>query len=57
MRRTDMISAVILMAISGYGVYEALGFPSRAGAWPLWMWGALLFSSTVLLFQAFMRRE
>ncbi|WP_366655474.1 hypothetical protein [Fodinicurvata sp. EGI_FJ10296] len=57
MRRTDIISALILLAISGYGVGESLTFPSRAAAWPLWMWGALLVSSLGLLVQAVLRKQ
>lgn len=57
MRRTDIISALILLAISGYGVGESLTFPSRAAAWPLWMWGALLVSSLGLLLQAVLRKQ
>lgn len=48
----DGIAAIVLLVIAALGVIEALTFPPRAAAWPLWMWGLLAALSLVLLVSA-----
>ena len=52
----DGIAALVLLAIAALGIAEALTFPPRAAAWPLWMWGLLALLSLLLLIAA-LRRE
>lgn len=51
----DGLSAIVLLAVAAAGVAEALTFPPRAAAWPLWMWGLLALLSLLLLITALRR--
>lgn len=48
----DGMAAIVLLVIAAIGIIEALSFPARAAAWPLWMWGLLAFLSLLLLVSA-----
>ena len=52
----DGIAAIVLLIIAALGIAEALTFPSRAAAWPLWMWGLLAALSLLLLLSALRRK-
>lgn len=51
----DGITAIVLLIIAALGTIEALSFPPRAAAWPLWMWGLLALLSLLLLVVALRR--
>lgn len=50
--RRDAISAVILIGLGVLGLVEALSFPARAAAWPMWMFGLLIAFSLLLLIRS-----
>lgn len=52
----DGIAAIVLLIIAALGIAEALTFPARAAAWPLWMWGLLAALSFLLLLSALRRK-
>ena len=53
----DGIAAIVLLIIAAIGTVEALSFPPRAAAWPLWLWGLLALLSLLLLISALRRQS
>lgn len=51
----DGLSATAFIILGGYGLVEARQFDDRAAAWPLWMFGALVAFSLIVLVDAIRR--
>ena len=48
----DAFSSIVILLICAGGISQTVQYPDRASAWPLWMWGLLVFLSCVLLFNS-----